>query len=273
VNAAPFDPSFLLFVPADRPDRFGKALASAASGIILDLEDAVAIDAKAVAREHVRAFLSAAADVSRVVVRINAPSTDDGLRDLEMLAGASRFAACMVPKAEGATELGATAAIVRGVPLIALIETARGVARCESIAETPGVIALAFGPYDLAADLGSDASSDVMLPHRARVLIAARASKRAAIDGPSREYGDGAIVARDAEAARRLGFDGKLLIHLAQIEAVRAAFAPSPEEIAYARRVVDAARRSSPAVLEGTMIDAPIVMAADRTLRRAAPQV
>ncbi len=261
--------SYLLFVPADRPDRFGKALASAASGIILDLEDAVAANAKADAREHVRAFLATTNDRARVVVRTNARSTVDGRRDLEMLAGAPRFAALMAPKAESATELAAIAATVHGVPQIALIETARGVARCESIAEAPDVIALAFGPYDLAADLGSDSSSDVMLPHRARVLIAARTARRTALDGPSREYGDTAIVARDAEHARRLGFDGKLLIHPAQIEPVRAAFAPSSEEIAYARRVVEAARRSSPAVLDGTMIDAPILAAAQRTLSRA----
>nr|MDP9107156.1 CoA ester lyase [Candidatus Eremiobacteraeota bacterium] len=93
---------------------------------------------------------------------------------------------------------------------------------------------------------------------------------RWAIDGPSREYGDAAIPARDAEHARRLGYDGKLLIHPAQIAPVRAAFAPSDADVAYARRIVDAAARSNPAVLDGTMIDPPIVIAAERVLRRAA---
>src|SRR5665213_927022 len=98
---------------------------------------------------------------------------------------------------------------------------------------------------------------------------AARAAERWAIDGPSREYGDPAIPARDAERAARMGYDGKLLIHPAQLAPVRAAFTPSAGEIAYARRVVEAAARSNPAVLDGTMIDPPIEAAAHRILRRA----
>jgi len=109
----------------------------------------------------------------------------------------------------------------------------------------------------------------VMLPYRARLLIAARASGRWAIDGPSREYGDPAIPAADAQHARRLGFDGKLLIHPAQLAPVRAAFIPSADELAAAQRIVAAAERGSPAVLDGTMIDAPIVTAALRVVRRA----
>jgi citrate lyase subunit beta/citryl-CoA lyase len=131
------------------------------------------------------------------------------------------------------------------------------------------VLALAFGPYDLAAELGGVTENDVMLPHRARMLVAARAATRWAIDGPSREYGDPSIPARDADHARRLGYDGKLLIHPAQLEPVRAAFAPSAADVDYARRIVAAAQRSNPAVLDGTMIDPPIVIAAERVLRRA----
>ena len=108
-----------------------------------------------------------------------------------------------------------------------------------------------------------------MDPHRARVLVAARAAERWAIDGPSREYGDATIPAGDAERARRMGYDGKLLLHPAQIAPVRAAFAPTDDEVASARRIVAAAQRSNPAVLDGTMIDPPIVIAAERILRRA----
>jgi citrate lyase subunit beta/citryl-CoA lyase len=108
-----------------------------------------------------------------------------------------------------------------------------------------------------------------MQPHRSRMLVAARAAERWAIDGPSREFGDPSIPARDAEHARRLGYDGKLLIHPAQLAPVRAAFAPSPEDVEYARRIVEAAQRSNPAVLDGTMIDPPIIIAAERVLRRA----
>jgi citrate lyase subunit beta/citryl-CoA lyase len=264
-----FDPSLLLFVPGDRPDRFLKALAGGASGAILDCEDAVAPDRKDVARAAVREFLSTQADLSRVAVRINPADTPAGRADLAMLAEVPAPAALVVPKSNDAAALASVGALVPGRPIIALIETARGLAACEQIAAAPNVIALAFGPYDLAAELGGETARDVMLPHRARMLVAARASLRWALDGPSREYGDPTIPADDAEHARRLGYDGKLLIHPAQIAPVRAAFTPSPDELAYAKRIVAAAERGSPAVLDGTMIDAPIVTAALRTVRRA----
>jgi citrate lyase subunit beta/citryl-CoA lyase len=264
-----FDPMLLLFVPGDRPDRFARALASGATGAILDIEDAVAPERKGEARAAVRAFLDGAPDRSRVAVRINPPTGDEGRRDLAMLTGAPPPAAVLVPKAEDPVQLAAIAAALGEVALITLIETARGVARCEEIAAVDGVLALAFGPYDLAAELGGESERDVMLPYRARLLIAARASGRWAIDGPSREYGDPAIPAADAQHARRLGFDGKLLIHPAQLAPVRAAFIPSADELAAAQRIVAAAERGSPAVLDGTMIDAPIVTAALRVVRRA----
>jgi citrate lyase subunit beta/citryl-CoA lyase len=265
----PLDPSLLLFVPADRPDRFGKALGSGATGAILDLEDAVAPDRKSYARDQVRAFLDAHDDLERVAVRVNPGDTADGRADLAMLAGARRIGAVVIPKVHDVADCARVSDELGDVPQIVIIESARGVAHCETIAHAAHVLALAFGPYDLAAELGGVTDTDVMLPHRARMLVAARAAERCAIDGPSREYGDAAIPARDAEHARRLGYDGKLLIHPAQIAPVRAAFAPSDADVAYARRIVDAAARSNPAVLDGTMIDPPIVIAAERVLRRA----
>ena len=262
------DPSFLLFVPADRPDRYAKALAApGATGAILDLEDAVAPDRKAYAREQAAAYLDAA-ETSRVVVRINPPRTPDGIADLHGLAAARPPAAIAVPKVDDASDVAAVAEALPGVPQIVLIETAKGLVHCERIAEVPAVLALAFGPYDLAAELGAASEADALLPHRARMVVAARAAGRYAIDGPAREYGDAAIPRRDALHALRLGFDGKLLIHPAQLAPVRAAFAPSADEIAYARRIVAAAEAGSPAVLDGTMIDAPIVALAERVLRR-----
>ena len=263
------DPSLLLFVPADRPERFGKALASGASGTILDLEDAVAPDRKAFAREQVRAFADAHDDLANVTVRINPPQTPDGVADLAMLASTRRVGAIVVPKVGDTGDCARVGEVAGDVPLIVIVETARGLIHCESIAAAPNVLALAFGPYDLAAELGGSSDPDVMDVHRARMLVAARAAQRWAIDGPSREYGDPAIPARDAERARRTGYDGKLLIHPAQLAPVRAAFTPSADEVAYARRVVDAASRSNPAVLDGTMIDPPIEAAAYRILRRA----
>jgi citrate lyase subunit beta/citryl-CoA lyase len=127
-----FDLALLLFVPGDRPDRFAKALASGASGAILDLEDAVALDAKDAARERVRAFLDEAEDLSRVAVRINACDSEAGARDLAMLAGARRVGAVLVPKVEDTEDLAAVGAALGDVPQIALLETARGI-----VAATP----------------------------------------------------------------------------------------------------------------------------------------
>jgi citrate lyase subunit beta / citryl-CoA lyase len=267
--SAKLDPSLLLFVPADRPERFRKALESGATGAILDLEDAVSPDRKGFAREQVRAFLGTTDDRSRVVVRINPTETADGRADLAMLAAGPRSAAIVIPKPADRGDIERVSVAVGGVALIAIIESASGLVNCESIAATPHVLALAFGPYDLAAELGGETTIDVMLPHRSRMLVAARAAGCWAIDGPSREYGDPTIPARDADHARRLGYDGKLLIHPSQIAPVRDAFAPSADEVAYARRIVEAAQRSNPAVLDGTMIDPPIITAAERILRRA----
>jgi citrate lyase subunit beta/citryl-CoA lyase len=265
----PLDPSLLLFVPADRPERFVKALTAGGTGAILDLEDAVAPDRKAFAREQVRAFLDAHDDLTGVAVRINPPDTPDGRSDLAMLAGTRRIGAVVVPKVGDVRDCARVSDAAGDVPQIVIIESARGVAHCETIAEAPYVLGLAFGPYDLAAELGGTSDADVMDPHRARMLVAARAAQRWAIDGPSREYGDASIPARDAERARRMGYDGKLLIHPAQLAPVRTAFEPSADEVAYARRIVEAAQRSNPAVLDGTMIDPPIVTAAERILSRA----
>lgn len=264
------DPSLLLFVPGDRPDRFAKALATAATGIILDLEDAVALERKPRARDAVRSFLDVTTDLARVCVRINPADTADGRDDLAMLAVGPHAAAVTIPKVASAGDLAQVTRAVGEMPQIALIESARGVANCETIAASPHVVALAFGPYDLAAELGGESDADIMLPHRARLLVAARAAGRFAIDGPSREYGDPTIPARDATHAHRLGYDGKLLIHPAQLAPVRGAFMPSAEQLAYARRIVEAAAHRSPAVLDGTMIDTPILVAAQRIVRRAA---
>ncbi|HEY5077795.1 MAG TPA: aldolase/citrate lyase family protein, partial [Acidimicrobiia bacterium] len=163
----PLDPSLLLFVPADRPERFGKALASGATGAILDLEDAVAPDRKAYAREQVRAFLDAGSDLARVAVRVNPPETPDGHSDLALLAATRRIGAVVVPKVGSPHDCARVAGMVGDLPQIVIVETARGIAHCESIAGAPHVLALAFGPYDLAAELGGVTDADVMDPHRA----------------------------------------------------------------------------------------------------------
>jgi citrate lyase subunit beta/citryl-CoA lyase len=263
----PFDPTFLLFVPGDRTDRFAKAVGSAASGAIIDLEDAVAPEGKARARVATAAFLDASHDVSRVAVRINGAGTQWFDDDLDALHGVP-LGAVVVPKAASAETLDTVASALGGAPIVAIIESSAGVVALEEIAANEHCAALAFGPYDLAADLGGTHEWDAMLPHRARLLVAARAFGRLAIDGPTAAFDDPALVAREAADAARLGYDGKLLIHPMQIEVARAAFRPSDEQLAHAQRVLAAAEHAMPAVLDGAMIDEPMLAAARRVVAR-----
>jgi len=264
-----FDPSFLLFVPGDRPDRFEKAARSAASGAILDLEDAVAPANKDAARIATARYLSQTAGDPRVLVRVNALGTPWFADDCAMVA-ATRIPALLAPKIGSSADLDMLVARCGALAIVALIESAAGVVNAAAIAAHPACIALAFGPYDLAADLGGSDDRAVMHPHRAHVVVAARAAGVVALDGPSAGFDDPARVEDDARYARSLGFEGKLLIHPAQIIPARRGFAPGPDELARAERIVAAADAAMPAVLDGAMVDAPMLAAARRTLARQA---
>ncbi|HEY0798230.1 MAG TPA: CoA ester lyase [Candidatus Baltobacteraceae bacterium] len=263
-----FDPLFMLFVPGDRPDRFESAKSSGASAMVLDLEDAVSADRKRLARDAVAAYLDSEPDLSRVVVRLNPASSPWFEEDLKMLR-VRHAGAVMVAKVPHASALDAIAKALGGMQLIALTESAGGVLNAAEIAAHPSCIALAFGPYDLAADLGGSAEWDAMLAHRSHVLLAARVHRKLAIDGPTIVFANPERAESDARAAMRLGFDGKLLIHPSQVSPVRAAFRPSEAEVAHAIRIVEAAKRAVPAVLDGVMIDGPLLLAAERIVRRA----
>ncbi len=263
-----FDPSFLLFVPGDRPDRFEKAARSAASGAILDLEDAVAPANKAAARNTVARYLSQTAGDPRVAVRINAPGTPWFAEDCALVA-AARVPAVLVPKVRDAGDLDVVRERTGAPAIVALIESAAGIVNAAAIAAHPACIALAFGPYDLAADLGGDDDRITLHPHRASVAVAARAGGTLALDGPAAALDDPALVEDEARYARSLGYEGKLLIHPAQIAPARAGFAPGEAELARARRIVAAAEAAMPAVLDGAMVDAPMLAAARRLIARA----
>ena len=264
-----FDPTFLLFVPGDRPDRFDKAADSDVGGAILDLEDAVAVENKSSARETVAKYLDADdADSSRIAVRVNAPNSPWFDADLEMLR-TRRAAAALIPKTPNSEAIDAVAARIKDLEIIALVESAQGVLHAAEIAAHPRCIALAFGPFDLAADLGCSDEWEVMLPYRMQVLLAARAYGKRALDGPTLSIANPSHTEKDARAALRLGYDGKLLIHPAQILPARKAFAPTREQIARASRIVEAGKNTAVSVLDGMMIDQPLITAAQRVLDRA----
>jgi citrate lyase subunit beta/citryl-CoA lyase len=263
-----FDPSFLLFVPGDRPDRFIGAVSSGASAAVLDLEDAVSVERKALARDTVAAYLDSEPEMSRIAVRINAFGTPWFDEDLRMLR-VRPVGAIMLPKVAGPGALDMVMRVLPNANLIALIESASGVLYAPEIAAHHNCSALAFGPFDLAADLGGSGEWEPMLAHRSHVLVAARVFHKLALDGPTIVFADPARAESDARAAMRLGFDGKLLVHPSQVAPVRHAFRPNDPEVAHAIRVVEAAKRAVPAVLDGVMIDGPLLLAAQRVIRRA----
>jgi citrate lyase subunit beta / citryl-CoA lyase len=254
-----------LFVPGSRPERLDKARASGADVVIVDLEDSVAPGEKNTAREAIAARL----DPSHpVVVRINAFGTPWFEQDL-VLCRSPGIAAVMVPKAEEPAQVrGAHDACQR--PVLALIETARGVWSALEIARTAGVARLAFGAFDFRLDLGlPDAGYAQLAPYRAKLVLASRiASIVAPVDSPSAALNDEATVRSEALEAKNAGFGGKLCVHPSQVVAVNATFQPSARELEWASRVVEAARAAEGAAVavDGRMVDRPLLDIAERLL-------
>ena len=273
------DARSLLFVPGDRPERFAKALASGADAVIIDLEDAVAPAAKAAARAAITAqwpALSAGAEgVPPLLLRINAGPAADVEADLALAHTLPGLAALMVPKAESGSALAALHQRFGGaLALLPLIETAAGLDHLAEMAAAPGVLRLAVGHIDFMADTGIRCSDDEveLLPLRFAVAMATRRHNlAAAIDGVTVQIADGARLLADTQRAARLGFGGKLCIHPSQPAGVHAAFAPTPEEAAWAERVVAASAAAGGAAvqLDGRMVDAPVLVQAQRVLARA----
>lgn len=257
-----------LFVPADRPDRFGKAFSAGADAAILDLEDAVAPDRKIAARH---ALVGAAAAIGAaacpVLVRVNAADTPWHADDLAA-AAALPLVGIVLPKAESAATV-ADAARRAGCAVLALVESARGIAAAREVARAAG--RLAFGSIDFAADLGCAETREALLAFRSELVLASRLAERPApIDGVTAAFRDPAPIEHDARYASALGFGGKLLIHPAQIGPARAGFEPAPAEVAWAQRVLAGGRDGRAVAVDGAMVDAPVRMRAEQILRRAA---
>jgi citrate lyase subunit beta/citryl-CoA lyase len=243
-----------LFVPADRPERFAKALASGAGAVIVDLEDAVAPAAKADARSALAAWLDGPA-ATPVVMRINAAGTLWFANDLR-LARHPAVAAVVVPKAEDA---GLLATVAK--PLLPLVESAAGFDALREIAAEPGVRRLLFGSIDFQADLGIEGDDDALLLFRSQlVLVSRRDGLAAPVDGVTTAVDDEAAVTHDTLRARRLGFGAKLCIHPRQVAVVNRAFRPSDAEADWARRVLAATAAGGVVTVDGKMVDAPVLL-------------
>jgi len=263
-------PRSYLFVPADRPERYAKALASGADAVIIDLEDAVAASAKDSARESLAAWLDRGGETSGIVVRINDAASAAFDADLAIV-GRVGVAAVVVPKAESIGDLARVRAAAPAAALLPLIETAAGIDRVREIAAAPGVQRLVFGSIDLQLDLGIEEGSDgsELLAFRSALVLASRlAGVDAPVDGVSTAIDDAAALDADTRRARRLGFGAKLCIHPRQVATVHAAFAPSADELAWAERVVAAAAASSggAVAVDGRMVDRPVLLRAQALL-------
>ncbi|MFB9259678.1 HpcH/HpaI aldolase/citrate lyase family protein [Dietzia aerolata] len=270
----------LLFCPADRPERYGKA-ADRADVVIIDLEDAVAPAARPAARE---ALTASELDPDRTIVRVNPVDTDDHAADLEALA-ATGYRCVMLAKTESAAQVTDVHSAT-GAAVLALVETPLGVVRAEEIAAAPGCAGLMWGAEDLLAAMGGSTSRfaaaeaggprvageyrDVPRHARARVALAAAAFGRWAVDSVHLDIADEAGQRAEALDAVALGYVGTACIHPSQVAVVRGAYAPDDDEVAWARRVLDAAEHEKGVFqLDGRMVDGPVFRQAEATLRRA----
>ena len=291
-------PRSYLFVPADRPERIAKALASGADAVIVDLEDAVSPEAKSGARLALAAWLEGQASQAvrtgptlpagggarpipvPLLVRVNSASTAWFQDDLPMCA-LPGVHGIVLPKAQTLDELAAARAAAPQRVLLPLIETAMGVHAAATLAGAPGVQRLVFGSLDLQADLGIEAddegSEEALLAFRSQLVLASRLEGLVApVDGVSTALQDEDLVQRDTLRARRLGFGAKLCIHPKQVHAVHRGFAPSAEDVAWAHRVLQAHEAAQQAgghgavAVDGKMVDAPVLRRAHTVLERSA---
>jgi citrate lyase subunit beta/citryl-CoA lyase len=259
----------LLFAPGSDARKLEKAFASAADGVVCDLEDAVAPADKEGARAVTASAVAAASGPARLV-RVNGAGTEWFEGDLALV-GTLDLDAIVLPKASpgSVNALGA-----EGPPVVAIVETALGLRQAFEIAAKPRVAALLLGSVDLGAEVGLETRSDgqELLYARSKISFdSAAAGRRGPFDVVHLNFADTAGLEAQCRLARALGFRGKASIHPDQIETINAVFSPSEQEVEWALGVVDAFEAQSEGVLavNGTMVDKPVVERARRILAEA----
>jgi citrate lyase subunit beta/citryl-CoA lyase len=256
VNVPRTHPRSFLFVPASRPDRFEKATGSGAHRVILDLEDAVAPEDKEAARGHVAQWEGRAA----AVVRINGADTPWFAADIEMVrrGGVNML---MVPKASPEALDFVLGSLTSSCRVIALIETVEAYANLRTVCKNPIVSQLAFGNLDFGVDAGVTETARELDPVRLQIVLESRlAGLPAPIDGVTTTWSDADAFGAEVRSAKALGFGAKLCIHPAQVGLANNAFLPTPEEVAWAQRVIEATAVHSGAIaVDGKMVDAPVI--------------
>jgi citrate lyase subunit beta/citryl-CoA lyase len=243
----------LLFMPGSNPRALEKARTLPVDGVILDLEDAVAPEAKAAARDNIAQAVAAKGYGKReVLIRINALDSPWWIDDVAM-AGKVRPDGILVPKISSVEDLAAVADRLSDVgadmsiKVWAMIETARAILHAEELAATAKdagnrLAGFVFGPNDIAREtrIQMRPGRAAMLPMITHCVLATRLYGLEILDGPYSGIGDAEGFAAEAAQGRDIGFDGKTLIHPGQIDACNAIFTPPPEEVAQARKILDA---------------------------------
>ena len=246
----------LLFVPGNRPELAAKAPRSGPDAVVLDLEDAVPPAAKDEARATVRQAAADLAGVVPVCVRVNPPGTPWFADDAAALPDG--LAAVVVPKLDTAAPVDEVAGALGGRPVVAGIETVRGVADAREVLRSP-VVACYFGAEDYIADLGGvrSAGNDEVAWARAYVAVAARLAAVAALDMVTIDFRDGDRFTAEAREARALCYAGKMCIHPGQVALAHDAFRPTDDEVDWARRLLAAfdAAGGDTIAFQGQMVD------------------
>lgn len=251
-----------LFVPGDRPERFDKALASGADEIVIDLEDAVAPQAKASARAHVAEWLARHGPGAPICLRVNGIQTE--WHDADMaLAASHAIRAVMLPKAESAEALIAVKTRLHASQrLIALVETVAAILSLRAIAQSGAIERIAFGSVDFCTDARMQDRFGALDSIRAAIALESRfAGLVSPIDGVSTGLDDADALATDVARARALGFSAKLCIHPKQVAGVNRHFLPSAQEREWALKVMAASENQlhGAVAVDGRLIDKPLV--------------
>lgn len=264
-----------LFVPGSRPERFAKALAAGADAVIVDFEDAVEEPLKRQARDNLAAFLNDNPQAC-VWVRVNAPTHAEHADDLAFCRQHDGVVGVLLPKVESAADVAAVRQT--GKPVLPIIESAKGLLALEQIAQAEGVERLSFGGLDLALDLnlnsGTHAAQIFLDQARMSVQLHSRgAGLLPPLDGVHPAIGDPQGLHRAIRHAYDMGYGGALCIHPAQVPVIHGALAPSADDVSWAQKVINASAAAKGAgafQLDGQMVDAPVLLRAQRLLALAA---
>ncbi|MBO9454243.1 CoA ester lyase [Paracoccus sp. R12_1] len=267
----------VLYIPAANARAMEKAQGLPADAIIFDLEDAVSPGEKSAARDALKVALNADYGPRARIVRINALDSAWGEDDARFCAGLGDCAdAVLIPKVDSAADLDKVAALIPDTPLWAMMETPLGMLNAAGIAAHPRLAGMVMGTNDLAKELNSRFRAD-RLPMQAGLglcLLAAKAHGKLIVDGVFNAFRDEDGLRAECEQGRDMGFDGKTLIHPAQLAIANECFAPTEAEVDLARRQIDAFEQASAegrgvAVVDGRIVENLHVETARTTLDRA----